>query len=140
MQALPISKQICLILSLTARPGESTVRLTKAHRLTDETKTMIPKEARDLIDLNLELARTTEFETQAEHYLRAAESMFSFALAAGMITVRAHSSEIIGISLIRAQRKTAAEELKAARTPVKWPAPKDDGAYRFDPMSGTFQN
>lgn len=67
---------------------------------------MIPKEARALIDLNLELARTTEFHHMSERYLHAAESMFSFALAAGMITVRDHSSEIIGISLIRAQRKT----------------------------------
>lgn len=106
----------------------------------NETKTMIPKEARDLIDLNLDLARTTEFETQSERYLHAAESMFSFALAAGMITVRDHASEIAGISLIRAQRHARAEELKAARKPVKWPAPKDDGAYRFNPETGTFQN
>lgn len=69
---------------------------------------MIPQQARDLIDLNLDLARTTEFDAQSERYLHAAESMFSFALAAGMITVRDHSSEIIGISLIRAQRKSKA--------------------------------
>lgn len=69
---------------------------------------MIPKQARDLIDLNLDLARTTELENMSERYLHAAESMFSFALAAGMISVRDHSSEIIGISLIRAQRKTNA--------------------------------
>lgn len=72
----------------------------------NETKTMIPKQARDLIDLNLNLARTTEFETQAERYLHAAESMFSFAMAAGMISIQSHASEMVGISLIRAQRKT----------------------------------
>lgn len=101
---------------------------------------MIPQQARALIDLNLDLARTTEFDAQCERYLHAAESMFSFALAAGMITVRGHASEIACVSLIRAQRHDRAEKLKAARQPVKWPAPKDDGAYRFDPMSGEFKN
>lgn len=76
---------------------------------------MIPKEARALIDLNLDLARSTELETQADRYLHAAESMFSFALAASMVTVREHSAEIAGVSLIRAQRHARAEELKAAR-------------------------
>lgn len=67
---------------------------------------MIPKEARELIDLNLDLARKTEMDAQAERYLHAAESMFSFAMAAGMISIQNHAAEMVGISLIRAQRKT----------------------------------
>ena len=67
---------------------------------------MIPKEARDLIELNLDLAKKTEIDSLSERYLHAAESMFSFAMAAGMISIQNHASEMVGISLIRAQRKT----------------------------------
>lgn len=67
---------------------------------------MIPKPARDLIDLNLDLARSTELNEHAEHYLHAAESMFAVAMAGGWISIQGHAAEIVGISLIRAQRAT----------------------------------
>ncbi len=67
---------------------------------------MIPKNGRELIDLNLMLARKAEIDEYAERYLHAAESMLAFALSCGMISTQGHASEIVGISLIRAQRKT----------------------------------
>lgn len=105
---------------------------------------MIPKEGRDLIDTNLDMARKSEIDEHAERYLHAAESMLSFALGCGMISIQGHAGEIVAISLIRAQRRSDAESLDQARQQaaksVKWPAPKDDGAYRFNPMSGEFEN
>lgn len=66
---------------------------------------MIPKEARDLINLHLEQARKSELDDFAERMLHAVESMFAFALAANMLKPREHANEIIMIDLVRAQRK-----------------------------------
>lgn len=76
---------------------------------------MIPKPARDLIDLNLMLSRKAEIDEYAERYLHAAESMLAFALSCEMLSAREHCAEIATISLIRAQRHARAEELKVAR-------------------------
>lgn len=69
---------------------------------------MIPKEARDLIDLHLEQARKSELNDFAERMLHAAESMLAYALAAGHLKPREHGNEIAMISLIRAQRRNQA--------------------------------
>jgi len=66
---------------------------------------MIPKEGRDLIDLNLMLASKAEIDEYAERYLHAAESMLAFALSCEMLSAREHCAEIATISLIRAQRR-----------------------------------
>ena len=66
---------------------------------------MIPQQGRDLIDLNLMLARKAEIDEYAERYLHAAESMLAFALSCGMISIPGHGSEVAAISLIRAQRR-----------------------------------
>jgi hypothetical protein len=65
---------------------------------------MIPKAARDLIDLHKDQASKTELNDFAERMLHAAEAMLGYALAANHIKPSEHANEIVLISLIRAQR------------------------------------
>jgi hypothetical protein len=67
---------------------------------------MIPKAARDLIDLHKDQASKAETSEFAERMLHAAEAMLGYALAANHIKPSEHATEIVLISLIRAQRQT----------------------------------
>lgn len=66
---------------------------------------MIPQECRDLLNLYLDTARTTEAEAAAAANLENAIGMIGYAVARGDITPAEHANEWTTIKLIRAQRR-----------------------------------
>jgi len=68
---------------------------------------MIPDSGRSMIEIHLNIARTTTLEDFAEDSLKSAEAMFSYACAVGHITPTEYANELVSTSLIRAQRKNA---------------------------------
>lgn len=74
---------------------------------------MIPKECRDLLDLYLDTARTTDVEASATASLDAAAGMLGYAIARGDLTPQEHSNEWTIIKLIRMQRRN---KVDAARS------------------------
>ena len=66
---------------------------------------MIPQECRDLLNLYLDTARTTDIEASATASLDAASGMLGYAITRGDLTPQEHSNEWVIIKLIRAQRR-----------------------------------
>ncbi len=68
---------------------------------------MIPEDPRRLLDLYLDLARTTDSKDSARHNLDHAIGMIGYALSNGDLTPAEHAGEWAIIKLIREQRANA---------------------------------
>lgn len=68
---------------------------------------MIPESGRSMIEIHLNIARTTPLEDFAEDSLKSAEAMFSFACAVGYLSPAQYTNELLSTALIREQRKNA---------------------------------
>lgn len=71
----------------------------------------IPTSGQSMIDLHLNIARTSESDAYAEESLKAAEAMYSYACAVNHISPAQYSTVLVTTNLIRAQRAN-----NAART------------------------
>jgi len=72
---------------------------------------MIPESGRSMIEIHLNIARTTPLDDYAEESLKSACAMFSFACAVGFISPGQYMTELVTIELIRAQRKNQKGEV-----------------------------
>lgn len=75
---------------------------------------MIPKEARDLMELHLRTARESESETVAEANISILVGMIGYAAARGDITPAEHANEWMLIKLVREQRSSARRAARCA--------------------------
>lgn len=72
---------------------------------------MIPESGRSMIEIHLNIARTTTLDDFAEESLETAAAMFSYACAVGHISPGQYTTELVTIDLIRAQRKNQKGEV-----------------------------
>ncbi|MCY1460270.1 hypothetical protein D9M71_778180 [compost metagenome] len=68
---------------------------------------MIPESGRSMIEIHLNIARTTTLDDYAEDSLKYAEGMFSYACAVGHLSPAQYHTELVTTQLIRAQRKNS---------------------------------
>jgi hypothetical protein len=69
---------------------------------------MIPASGQSLIDLHLDIAKTTPSDEYAEESLKTAEAMFSYACAVNHMSPTEYSNQLVMTKLIRAQRTNRA--------------------------------
>ena len=83
------------------------------YRNPNETKTMIPKEGNDLLELHLDRGRKAECDVLAERMLVGAEAILGYALACNHLSPVEYGGRIASVKLIRAQRDNRNIELSA---------------------------
>lgn len=66
---------------------------------------MIPESGQSMIDIHLNIARTTPNEDYAEESLKTAEAMLSYACAVNHLSPAEYANRLVSTQLIRAQRK-----------------------------------